>query len=176
MIKRILKKMIKGVPVTYGTSDANLVDVDGYEDANLITSIIADQPPNRTNPEDEGLVLHAPVLDIDYEISVMPSTTPGHYHLYIEKPLTWHDYQYLLLVLAKLGLIEKGFASASIARGFTSIRLPWERKETDPSKTDLICNGCDMPIKSTDLIRIQDGGFAHFICKSERPGPKLPPF
>src|SRR5256885_2546643 len=71
---------------------------------------------------------HLPVIDIDLPVYAVPSTTPGHSHLYIDKLLVWDDYVKLLLVLADVGIVEPGFVSASESRGFTSVRLPWVRK------------------------------------------------
>lgn len=68
--------------------------------------------------------MHAVCLDIDMEAELIPSKTPGHYHLYIEKKLTWENYKKLLEVLAEVEIIEKGYAGASIAKGCTCLRPP----------------------------------------------------
>lgn len=68
--------------------------------------------------------VHAPVFDVDFPVRAIPSRTPGHYHLYIDKAVSWEDYKELLNVLAKIGIVEKGYASASIAKGGTFVRLP----------------------------------------------------
>lgn len=74
---------------------------------------------------------HAVVLDIDHPTWLVRSTTPGHYHLYIDVPggIEWNNYVKLLTVLSNVGIIEEGYAKASEARGFTSVRLPWIKKE-----------------------------------------------
>lgn len=89
-------------------------------DANVITSKI-DGDPWWSN-------LHKPVLDIDHAVKVVPSSTPGHCHLYIDKSMTWGQYTRLLDVLADVGLVEPGYVAASIARGHTAVRLPWIKK------------------------------------------------
>lgn len=87
-------------------------------DASVTTSLVA------------GLDnMHKPVLDIDMPVKVYPSTTKGHYHLYIDKVMTWGQYKKLLKALAKAGIIETGYVGASKARGFTAVRLPWVKKE-----------------------------------------------
>jgi hypothetical protein len=73
--------------------------------------------------------LHAPVLDIDIPHTLVPSSTPGHSHLYLDVEMTWAQYERLLEVLADVGIIEKGYYLASQARGFTAARLPWIKKE-----------------------------------------------
>lgn len=72
--------------------------------------------------------LHLPVLDIDYEAALVPSSTPGHYHLFLDKPVAWDDYVDLLNALAACDIIEPGYASAAIARGATYVRKPGVRK------------------------------------------------
>lgn len=71
---------------------------------------------------------HRPFLDIDFPVAVLPSSTEGHHHLYIDKQMTWGQYSKLLKVLAEVGIIEDNYAKASIARGHTAIRLPWIKK------------------------------------------------
>lgn len=75
-------------------------------------------------------VRHAVVLDIDHPAWLVRSTTPGHFHLYIDVPngVSHPNYMQLLGLLADCGIIERGYASASQTRGFTSVRLPWIKK------------------------------------------------
>lgn len=80
--------------------------------------------------------LHRPLLDIDFPAVVIPSTTEGHCHLYIDKEMPWKDYKKLLNVLADLDIIEHGYRGASLARGYSALRLPWIKKEKDTSKND----------------------------------------
>lgn len=75
--------------------------------------------------------MHRPLLDIDFPAVVIPSTTPGHGHLYIDKELSWKDYKKLLNLFADLGIIEHGYRGASLARGYSALRLPWIKKEKD---------------------------------------------
>lgn len=72
---------------------------------------------------------HRPLLDFDIPCAYIPSTTPGHGHLYIDKELSWKDYRKLLNLLADLDIIEHGYRGASLARGYSALRLPWIRKE-----------------------------------------------
>lgn len=59
---------------------------------------------------------------------VVPSTTPGHGHLYVDHPTTWEAYQKLLNALVDHGILEPGYVGASEDRGWTCVRLPWVRK------------------------------------------------
>lgn len=74
---------------------------------------------------------HTVALDLDVPARLVPSSTSGHSHLYIDAPMTWDLYRRLLEVLADAGVIEDGFARASIDREYTSLRLPWVRKDSD---------------------------------------------
>lgn len=74
--------------------------------------------------------LHKPVLDIDLPVKLLPSTTEGHFHLFIDKEMTWAQYAKLLDVLAEVGIIEEGFSRVSQgSRKHTAVRLPWVKKE-----------------------------------------------
>lgn len=110
--------------------------VSNLTDANVITSL--HRPDNFWDAfTDEG-PRHAVVLDIDHPAWLMPSTTPGHYHLYIDVPggIPGPEYDALLIALANARVIETGYAGASRARGFTSVRLPWIMKEKGPTQHD----------------------------------------
>lgn len=72
---------------------------------------------------------HRPVLDLDFPARLVPSTTPGHFHLYLDIDLGWDDYQWLLSVMAEVGILEKGYVGAAIERGATHVRLPWVKKK-----------------------------------------------
>ena len=97
------------------------VNVGGIEEADMIASY------------DPGAGLQRPVLDIDFPAALVPSTTPGHFHLYLDKPMSWEAYKDLLLALARADIIEDGYAQAALRRGYTSARLPWIRKP-EPSE------------------------------------------
>lgn len=86
-------------------------------DANLITSEVADKPGR-----------HKIILDLDVPAQLIPSSTEGHFHLLIDHELSWEQYQRLLWTLADLDLVEEGYVSASVERGYSAVRLPWVRK------------------------------------------------
>lgn len=97
------------------------------DDAMLITSMIRDSN------------MHKVAIDVDLPISVVPSSTPGHGHLYIDKELTWPQYEKLLHALAEAGIVEEGYVGASVRRGYTSLRLPWVSKADLPSPRCFRC-------------------------------------
>ncbi|MDR6868746.1 hypothetical protein J2Y69_003370 [Microbacterium resistens] len=102
-------------------------------DATVITSKIADQDPALLGTPEE---LHKVILDIDLPAQLIPSTTPGHFHLYIDKEVPWRRLETLLYALADAGVIEKGYEGASVARGHTAARLPWVKKASPTASTD----------------------------------------
>ena len=71
---------------------------------------------------------HKPVLDIDFPVKAIPSTTEGHFHLFIDRELSWEHYERLLHTLADVGIVEQGYVNASIDRRYTAVRLPWVKK------------------------------------------------
>lgn len=74
--------------------------------------------------------MHAPALDLDIPAALVPSTTPGHAHLYLDVEMNWVTYRRLLKALAKAGVIEKSWAKASIQSQQTLVRPPWLLKAT----------------------------------------------
>ena len=87
--------------------------------ANLISSVHKEEPPGGSREFDR---YHAPALDIDCVVHAVPSRTPGHTHLYIERPLSHAMYKELLDALLKVGLIEHGFWNQFRMRGATFLR------------------------------------------------------
>lgn len=89
-----------------------LHEPDDAHPANLISSLAEDGK-------------HYPVLDLDLEARLVPSSTRGHFHLYLDGlALEWDVYVRLLDALADTGVIERGYAEASKARGQTLVRVP----------------------------------------------------
>jgi hypothetical protein len=70
------------------------------------------------------------VVDItpECDFALIPSTTPGHHHLILDVDLRWDKYGRLLRLLADAGIIERGYANASIRKQFSAIRPPWIKK------------------------------------------------
>lgn len=124
-----------------GSSDDGY-DVEPWQErpidqANMITS--------RVDGSSYGIRYHRPLLDIDFEAQLLPSSTPGHYHLYLDKQITQSSYFELLRVLARCGIIQQGYADAAIERGATSLRLPWIKKD------DWAANQADPDAKKRQL-------------------------
>jgi len=71
---------------------------------------------------------HALLLDIDHPAWLLPSSTPGHHHLYVDIECGFDDLVNFLRAAERIGLVEKGYVACSRERGWTSLRLPWIRK------------------------------------------------
>lgn len=71
---------------------------------------------------------HLVMLDIDYDVFVIPSSTPGHHHLIFNQYVPEKEWKRLIGALARCGLIERGYAKFSLLRGESFLRLPWIRK------------------------------------------------
>ena len=86
-------------------------------DANVVTSVMQWDP-----------LKPMPVLDLDVPIEAVPSTTRGHFHLYIDRPMHSDQLFKLLDVMCEVGLLEPGYVEAAKIRGYTSVRLPHVKK------------------------------------------------
>lgn len=103
-----------------GNPDRVEVSPFNLEDANCLSSEIVGMDNH-----------HKVVLDIDMPVKLYPSSTPGKFHLIIDKTLEWGDYELLLRTLAVTGIIEQGYYQAALERYATFIRLPWVKKEKE---------------------------------------------
>lgn len=110
-------------PNTEYSYDPPLESTIAQESTNLVGSLVDD------TPSDNEEWLHAPVLDLDYTAHLIPSSTPGNYHLYLDKTITWKQYKKVLKVLAHAGLIEPGYAKAAIRKKGSYVRLPGVKKK-----------------------------------------------
>lgn len=98
--------------------------------------------------DDSGEEWHRPVLDLDLDAKLLPSSTPGHFHLYIDSPMRWDTYVALLEALADAEILERGFVDASITRKHTAVRLPWVRKGEQSAEAPEIVELADGEVAS----------------------------
>lgn len=140
------------VPVDVVPTGRDLVPVLAIEDANLVSSYVSRIDDIRRIHD-----LHAPVIDVDSgdpevliadligwlehnvhisamrsDFYVVPSTTPGHFHLYVELALTWDKYIAMLSWLDSRTWVEHHYVRASIKHGATFVRPPGHRKPIAP--------------------------------------------
>lgn len=88
-------------------------------DANVVSSHVV------------GTRLHAPIIDLDFPHRYVPSTTPGHSHLYLDVPISRWRLFVLLQGLYVGGVIEKGTFYWSLRRGGTFVRREGVKKTAE---------------------------------------------
>ena len=113
------KRQVCGISELVGSSDDpddRMLDPAPLIESDLVCSRMKDSD------------MHIPVLDLDLDAMLIPSSTPGHHHLYIDKPMTWEQYVKLLDVLAEVGILERGYVNVSKKRRMTQVRTPWTKK------------------------------------------------
>jgi len=75
---------------------------------------------------------HTPMLDLDIPHRLIPSSTPGHSHLYIDVLISKRKYGLLLQALWDAGIIQRGILDQFDTHGATFLRLPDVKKTSDP--------------------------------------------
>lgn len=128
----------KGDSGTFDEDDNRWAESSSKEDANLISSYCKDG-------------MHRPVLDFDVPARLIPSSTPGHSHLYIDKPMTWEQYEHLLIVMVDAGILEPGYVGASINHSASHVRPPWVKKPGAPSTPPVKAPPLPPPVPQGDI-------------------------
>jgi hypothetical protein len=67
-------------------------------------------------------------FELTDQMRIVPSTTPGHYHFYIDRPMRRSTMLLLLWALRLCFVIEMGNFWWSLRRGATFVRTPYVRK------------------------------------------------
>lgn len=113
--------MLTGVEFDTGYEDTlmNLDQTTDPEKANAITSVVQGS---------EGAA-HKLVIDVDFPVHAVPSSTPGHFHLYIDKIISFDHLVGILHAMSDAGIVETGYAGAVEDQGFATVRAPWTKKE-----------------------------------------------
>lgn len=122
-------------------SPHDYVEVD-YKSCNLVSSLCEDG-------------LHRLAIDVDREVvgvdgrddfwivngprsvfpgdklTIIPSSTEGHFHVYGTKGYEWEEYEALLESAMMRGVISGGYKRFSIRDGMSTLRPPWVKKTRD---------------------------------------------
>ena len=112
--------------IVHGLAEGHYTPADAYEmtedvnSAMVVTSLV---PGRSFSPT------HKLVIDIDLPAKLIPSSTEGHFHLYVDHEIEDRKYWKLIHALVDAGLVEQGYLGASEQRGFTAVRLPWVKKQ-----------------------------------------------
>lgn len=91
------------------------------EAAHVVGSSLAKRDPDEEQH-------HRLLLDLDHPALLLDSSTPGHHHLYVDVEIEQEAWEKLIRALSEAGVIEEGYAEASLERGHTDLRLPWVKK------------------------------------------------
>lgn len=94
------------------------------EDRNGDLRQVSEDEANLVSSQTDRLGIHMPVIDLDVPCRYVPSSTPGHGHLYIDVEMTEKQMLAILSALADAGVVEKGYLAASRARGMALVRKP----------------------------------------------------
>jgi hypothetical protein len=71
---------------------------------------------------------HALLLDLDMPAYLIPSSTPGKSHLYVDVRMTREQMMGVMLALENAGVIQSAWVHLTDERGQASLRTPWTRK------------------------------------------------
>jgi hypothetical protein len=74
---------------------------------------------------------HKVVLDLDYDAALIPTSTPGHFHLLIDKDVDEDAYEDFLLACHNIGLIADGNLNQWSMHRRQFLRLPHVRKSKE---------------------------------------------
>ena len=74
---------------------------------------------------------HQPVIDLDFPAHLEPSTTKGHFHLYLNKDVKWEPFLKVLEAMKDAGLVEEGFYEMTKRRGQAFVRRPGVHKKPE---------------------------------------------
>ena len=112
---------------------------DDHENANLVSSLCQDG-------------MHAVVIDMDHRARLVPSSTAGHSHLYIDELLTWREYRAFLSGMYRSGLIDASVFWRSLDREATYVRPPGVSKTAEEAARGAIDAAPD-PVAAARALR-----------------------
>jgi hypothetical protein len=99
------------------------IEYDGSYGSHRTETIVPDPDGDLlTSHISEGF--HLPVFDIDWPATLVPSKTPEHFHLVIDRPITWRRYKRLVKAMVKAGIVEQSWYDLVKRRGQGLLRKP----------------------------------------------------
>jgi hypothetical protein len=97
------------------------------EDADVVSSRA--KTYGGTPQLDPETATHFPIFDLDVPAYLVPSSTPGHSHLYVDKRVSWRQYRKVLKAMSKAGIIDEAYYEATVGAKAAFLRLPWIKRE-----------------------------------------------
>lgn len=79
---------------------------------------------------------HKPVIDLDLPCTLAESSTPGHYHLFIDKEMSFGQFLNILQAMTDAGVVQPGFNRFTREREQAFVRYPGVTKATEKYMTD----------------------------------------
>lgn len=108
---------------------AALKDIYGIEDSPVESTIQGANLISSQVNNDSKYIRHYPIIDCDYPVAVLPSSTKDHYHLFIGKSLSEAHMDTLVKTLTDLGLMQNGVkVNQWDKRKALFARVPWVKK------------------------------------------------
>jgi hypothetical protein len=112
------------------------LDKQEYVSENVHKTVDSPDAANLISSKMKGSSKHKVILDLDFEAALLPSSTPGHHHLYLNKELTHDQMEQLLFTLHDVGIIAGGNMNQWMKFKAQFLRLPWIRKSENATKLD----------------------------------------
>lgn len=79
---------------------------------------------------------HMPVIDLDLPCMLVPSSTSGHFHLYINQEMSWGQFLNMLQMMTDAGVVQPGFNRFTRERGQAFVRYPGVTKDNEAQRTE----------------------------------------
>jgi hypothetical protein len=120
LLKRTVTPIKNDSEAEDGFVDYELMDA-GHDNATLVSSRTSDG-------------LHMPVIDIDRQCMLVPSSQDGNFHLYINVRMTEEEYMELLEVMTRVGIVQRGYWLYSQKRHASYVRYPGVTKYNEAER------------------------------------------
>lgn len=126
-----LHRPVLDLDVPHDITDSRLRMDVGYMRRSSVPELM-DALSNAGIPQQPVLVMRNPYLFIDLSVPyhLVPSSTPGHSHLYLDVDVAWGTYRELLLTLSKMCVVQAGWVNTAVKHERSVTRLPWIVKDS----------------------------------------------
>lgn len=89
--------------------------VDDYDEVHNETLVASTgTAANIISSETNITGIHLPLFDFDFPCKLIKSSTKGHFHLYVNKPVAWIHLYPLIIAMRNAGLLDVEWANIAI--------------------------------------------------------------